>query len=52
MPEGHQAFDADHTVSIEVKGKGVRCTCLADAKALADHPENNRSSYGVLPVKK
>jgi hypothetical protein len=47
-PPGHQAFDADHEVTIEVKGKGVKCTCLADAKALADHPENNRTSGGVL----
>ena len=49
-PEGHQSFDADHNVLIVVDGKATRCTCLADAAALANHPENNRSSFDVGPI--
>ena len=48
-PEGHQDPDADHNVLIVVDGKATRCTCLADAQASADHPENNRSAFGVGP---
>ena len=48
-PDGHQDPDADHNGIIVVDGKATRCTCLADAQTLANHPENNRSSFGVLP---
>ena len=48
-PEYHQAEEADHDRLIVVDGKAARCTCLADAAALAAHPENNRSAFGVGP---
>ena len=52
-PEGHQSPEADHNVTVpDGKGKATRCTCLADAEALAAHPENNRSAYGVGPTPK
>ena len=47
-PRGHQSPIADHKVLIQgPDGKPKRCSCIADAQALADHPENNRSAYGV-----
>ncbi|KKN27844.1 hypothetical protein LCGC14_0860370 [marine sediment metagenome] len=41
LPLGHQSPEDPHdTIIVGPNGKPGRCTCVADAKALAEHPEN------------